>query len=499
MRRDRFIVDGAGLRAIDRAAWQASGGYFDVLEAPPSFTTVGNVAIVTVCGPLTNARHWLWDSYEAIRERVGEALSSSARAVVLHLNTPGGLAQGNVETARAIREAATKSGKPLVAFVDGMACSAGYALACAANEVVVAPTGVLGSIGSLIERVDASENLAQSGVKVAVIASGERKADGDPSQPLSDGERAAMQTLVDDFAGLFFSWVAEARPALNVERVRGLQAGIFLGERARAEGLADRVGSLDSVLAAYSAGAVPLTPTPARSTRRLPNGVRSMDKAQICKWLGLPEDASDADVMKALEGKLAPQGEGDKPAEDKAAAEEAKSLAAKLAAESTARGELAKVVSELRAEVEAARPIVEAHRTREREDAVDAEMAAKGMPTHAQRDGKRVPTEAREKFQALAREHGLAAAKASIAAAHVPPTGEPIVKPLTAEKRGETPPEGAPVDVLDQGEATKRASAAVRAEQPTLSGPAFHRAVLERARKDFPKAFSRAAAAGRSN
>lgn len=218
-------------------------------EAPSRDTVdMGGVPVVTIRGPLEHHAGMWCDSYDAILARASEALSGPSRGVVLRIDSPGGFVSGCMETARAIRALADGSGKTIVAYVDGQACSAAYALACVAHTVVVPQSATLGSIGVLMARTDASEALASAGVRLHLIKSGARKGDGTAEVPVSADELAAIQDTVDTQAALFFDHVAACR-SLSVDAVSGLQAGVLIGARAVAAGLADVVGTLDDALA----------------------------------------------------------------------------------------------------------------------------------------------------------------------------------------------------------------------------------------------------------
>lgn len=218
-------------------------------EAPCNDTVdYGGVPVVTIRGPLEHHAGMWCDSYDAILARASEALSGPSRGVVLRIDSPGGFVSGCMETARAIRALADGSGKILVSYVDGQACSAAYALACVAHHVVTPQSGTLGSIGVLMARTDASEALAAAGVRLHLIKSGARKGDGTAEVPVSADELAAIQDTVDTQAALFFAHVAQHRP-VSADQVAALQAGLRVGATAVAAGLADVVGTLDDALA----------------------------------------------------------------------------------------------------------------------------------------------------------------------------------------------------------------------------------------------------------
>lgn len=240
----RRRYDRSGLLALNPQA------FFEWFFDPPerSNSATGDVAIVDIRGPLDHHAGWWCDSYDEILERVDAACSTSAKAVVLRLDSPGGDASGCLETARAIREKCAAAGKRLVSYVEGQACSAGYALACAAEEISCSETGILGSIGIINARYDSTEADKMWGYRVALTTSGARKADGHPSNPVTEAELAATQSIVDSLAGSFFELVESLR-GIPAAKVEALEAGIFHGAQAIEVGLADRVESFSALLA----------------------------------------------------------------------------------------------------------------------------------------------------------------------------------------------------------------------------------------------------------
>lgn len=214
----------------------------------PESRREGETAIVPVCGPLMHHADFFFDSYDAITSRVKASIESGAKRVVLAIDSPGGLVSGCFESSRAIREMCVKAGVELVAYVDGQATSAAYALACAAQRIVIPPSGVAGSIGVIYEILDLTARNAAEGVRVGVITSGARKADGTPNAPITSETEAAAQGQVDQLAELFFGHVAAMR-GVSADAVRALEAGIVIGASAVALGLADEVGTLETAIA----------------------------------------------------------------------------------------------------------------------------------------------------------------------------------------------------------------------------------------------------------
>jgi len=244
--RMRFAL--AGLLALAPDAW---GIEFErpAVSSTAAFETIGNFAIVTINGPLMQHPSWCWDSYQAICGRIEEACKSDRPAVLLNISSPGGQVAGCFELVSWIRSRAAAAGKTVVAYVDGCAASAAYALACAADRIVVPSTGVVGSIGCIQVSVDETARDRAMGLAFEMIASGARKADGNPHVAMTDEARAAMQAGVDDMAATFFEVVASARKKQATE-IAKLEAGVFVGAKAVAAGLADAVMTLPELIAA---------------------------------------------------------------------------------------------------------------------------------------------------------------------------------------------------------------------------------------------------------
>lgn len=215
-------------------------------------TMVGDVAVLTIDTPLESKPGSSWwgyfDDYESILCRFRNAIEDGeVKSILLKIDSPGGAAQGLNECVDAMIALKKKSGKRVVTFADEGAYSAAYAIACVGDELYLPRAGGLGSIGVVSCLVDYSEANAKHGIRVEVITSGKRKADGNPNVPMSDGARAHVQRRVDSLAKLFFGLVAKSRHMHRAD-VRALEADTFYGKKAVKRGLADDVLSLADVL-----------------------------------------------------------------------------------------------------------------------------------------------------------------------------------------------------------------------------------------------------------
>lgn len=234
-----------GLVALEPKAF---GSFFELDDpAPPDVQ--GGVAVVAIRGPLMHHRSWWFDNYDDIRARVATALDGKPDALVLSIDSPGGLVSGCFEAAAAIRDAAAAAGVPVWSYCDGQTSSAAYALACAGAKIYAPATALVGSVGVLDALVDTTASNEKYGVKVQLIASGRRKTDGNPNQPISDEAVEAAQARVDELAEHFFAHVAASRPAMTVESVRALEAAQVTGAHAERVGLVDGLATFDELLA----------------------------------------------------------------------------------------------------------------------------------------------------------------------------------------------------------------------------------------------------------
>jgi len=244
-----------GVNAPEMSRFEGSN--WDGAEWKPYKVTREGVGIVSITGSLVNRGAWIGansglTSYEGIRHQLKKALEDDAvHAVILDLHSPGGEAVGAFETAEAVRKLAAT--KRTVAVVNGMAASAAYAIASGAAEIVTTETGVSGSIGVVLLHADFSRQLDREGITPTLIFAGEHKVDGNPFEPLPKNVRTDLEAEVEAFYDLFIRTVALGRgDRLTAEMARATQARTFIGQQAVGAGLADRVGTFESVLAEFS-------------------------------------------------------------------------------------------------------------------------------------------------------------------------------------------------------------------------------------------------------
>jgi protease-4 len=167
--------------------------------------------------------------------------SRATRAVIIHIDSPGGTTAGSEELHDALRRVALK--KPTVVVVDGMAASGGYIAAMAADHIIARNTSLVGSIGVLFQFPNVTHLLDTIGVKVEEIKSSPLKAAPNGLEPTSPEAHAAIEALVvDSFA--WFKGMVQDRRKLDGEALDHVADGrVFTGRQAIGLKLADEIGS----------------------------------------------------------------------------------------------------------------------------------------------------------------------------------------------------------------------------------------------------------------
>jgi signal peptide peptidase SppA len=218
----------------------------------------GSVAVIPMTGIISHRMSMMSEisgggggSVQSLTSQFRQALEdTNCKAIVFDVDSPGGSVEGVVELAQEIFDG--RKTKPITAVCNAMACSAAYWLASAASDVVCTPSGQCGSIGVYMLLADESEALKADGVKISILKAGKYKAEGHPSQPLSDDAREFLQSQVDSVYSMFVKAVAQQRGVSQGSVREGMGQGrSLLASDAVKAGLADRTGTLDDVLAKY--------------------------------------------------------------------------------------------------------------------------------------------------------------------------------------------------------------------------------------------------------
>jgi signal peptide peptidase SppA len=229
----------------------------------------------------------------------------NAKAVALLINSPGGSPVQSRQIYLRIRQLATDKKLPVLAFVEDVAASGGYMIACAADEIFCDPSSILGSIGVVGGSFGLQELIKKIGVERRLYTAGEHKAMLDPFLPENPDDVDRLKAIQREIHAIFIALVKESRGA----RLKGADKVLFTGEYWAGEtsvslGLADAVGDLRSTLRARYGEKV-LTPLIAPASgmlagllgRRAPGAgsLAAMDAAA-----GLPDELISALESRAI-------------------------------------------------------------------------------------------------------------------------------------------------------------------------------------------------------
>ena len=180
------------------------------------------------------------DDDERVRQLDRLADSSLARAVIVHVDSPGGTTAGSEQLFDALSRVRAK--KPVVTVVDSLAASGAYITALAGDYIVAKQTSLVGSVGVLFEYPNFAELLDKIGVKVESIKSSPLKAAPNGFEPTSPEARAAIQSIIlDSYA--WFKGLVQDRRRLNDQELAAVDDGrVFTGHQGIGLKLVDQIG-----------------------------------------------------------------------------------------------------------------------------------------------------------------------------------------------------------------------------------------------------------------
>ncbi len=186
-----------------------------------------------------------------------------APAVALVINSPGGSPVQSALIHRRIRFLSEEKGKPVLAFVEDVAASGGYMIACAADEIFADPASIVGSIGVIAGGFGFDKAIERLGVDRRVYTAGLEKFRLDPFKPEDPADVAWLLDHLREHHRIFIDLVksrraeAFARSASSEDIFSG---AYWLGEQGKALGLVDGIGELRSVLRTRFGSKVKLRP-----------------------------------------------------------------------------------------------------------------------------------------------------------------------------------------------------------------------------------------------
>jgi protease-4 len=180
------------------------------------------------------------DDQERVQQLDRLARSTTARAVIVHVDSPGGTTAGSEQLYDSLMR--LKEKKPLVIVVDGLAASGGYITALAGDHIVAKQTSLVGSIGVLFQYPNVADLLTKIGVKVETIKSSPLKAAPDGFEPTSPEARAAIESIIRDSYAWFRGMVQDRRHLSDDELQTVADGRVFTGHQAIGLKLVDEIG-----------------------------------------------------------------------------------------------------------------------------------------------------------------------------------------------------------------------------------------------------------------
>ncbi len=181
----------------------------------------------------------------AALEHIAE--DDNVKALILHINSPGGTVVGGEVLYRYLRLVAGE--KPVVVVMGTLAASGGYMAALGGDYILAQNGTITGSIGVVLQTTDITGLLDKIGISAEAIKSGPLKAVPSPLEPLTDKVRAEAQKLVMDMHGMFVDMVAERRNLPRAEALGFADGRVFTGRQALAYRLVDGIGGEKEALA----------------------------------------------------------------------------------------------------------------------------------------------------------------------------------------------------------------------------------------------------------
>jgi signal peptide peptidase SppA len=177
--------------------------------------------------------------------------TKNAKAVALVINSPGGSPVQSRQIYLRIRQLAVEKKLPVLVFVEDVAASGGYMLACAGDEIFCDPSSILGSIGVVGGSFGFQELIKKIGVERRLYTAGAHKAMLDPFKPENPDDVARVKALQGEIHAIFIALVKQSRGS----RLKGADEVLFTGEYWAGEtsvslGLADAIGDMRSTLRA---------------------------------------------------------------------------------------------------------------------------------------------------------------------------------------------------------------------------------------------------------
>ena len=173
---------------------------------------------------------------------------SSIKAIILHVNSPGGGVAASEEIYREVKRLREEKKKHVVVSIESVGASGAYYIASASNKIYADQGSIVGSIGVIAQWMNYGDLLKWAKLKDIVLKTGEFKDTGNPARDLTPAEQAYMQSLIDNMFGQFVKAVADGR-GMKFDDVKAIANGkVWTGQQALDMKLIDSVGDFEAVV-----------------------------------------------------------------------------------------------------------------------------------------------------------------------------------------------------------------------------------------------------------
>lgn len=174
---------------------------------------------------------------------------SSIKAIILHVNSPGGGVAASEEIYREVKRVRAEKKKKIVVSIETVGASGAFYVASASDKIYANNGSIVGSIGVIAQWVNYGDLLKWAKLKDVVLKTGEFKDTGNPARDLTPAEQAYMQSLIDNMFGQFIQAVADGRH-MKYDDVKAIANGkVWTGEQAQSMKLIDNIGDFEAVVA----------------------------------------------------------------------------------------------------------------------------------------------------------------------------------------------------------------------------------------------------------
>src|SRR5579859_6324009 len=173
---------------------------------------------------------------------------SSIKAIILHVNSPGGGVAASEEIYREVKRVRSEKKKRVVVSIETVGASGAFYVSAACDKIYADQGSIVGSIGVIAQWVNYGDLLKWAKLKDVVIKTGEFKDTGNPARDLTPAEQAYMQSLIDNMFGQFVKAVSDGR-GIKFEEVKSIANGkVWTGEQAFSMKLIDTVGDFQQAV-----------------------------------------------------------------------------------------------------------------------------------------------------------------------------------------------------------------------------------------------------------